>query len=76
MKGRAAIAAEAVAPGAEVEIPNIPKTDTVLRLLGENLLLHSSSQLQGISMQVSGSVSPNLQSAAACRDRYKGEPPL
>ena len=39
MKGRAAIAAEAVAPGAEVEIPNIPKTESVLRLLGALLPL-------------------------------------
>ena len=37
MKGRAAIAAEAVAPGADVAIPDIPKSDSVLRLLGEQL---------------------------------------
>lgn len=34
MKGRAAIAAEAATPAADVVIPDIPKSESVLRLLG------------------------------------------
>ena len=39
---RIAIAAEALSSASDVKIPNIPKTEAVLRVLGTHLTLHQA----------------------------------
>ena len=70
MKGRAAIAAEAATPAADVVIPDIPKSESVLRLLGMSF---QTADSRALAMTLAAK---RVNFSLTCRDCHQGQSAL